>query len=67
MGHSKKRLAANTWKYFVFLLSQRRHYIPILSIYFLTLPSTTAKQIGLYSGIGHRHNILNTVKRKQGF
>lgn len=46
------RLKSNLWKYFLFELSQRRHFIPILSIFFLTLPNTTANQIGIYSGIG---------------
>lgn len=34
------------------VLTSRRNYIPILSIYFLTLPDATAQQIGLYTGIG---------------
>ncbi len=47
-----KNLKANIWKYFLIVLTNRRNYIPILSIYFLSLPSATAQQIGLYTGIG---------------
>lgn len=45
-------LKSNIWKYFLLILTNRRNYIPILAIYFLTLPNTTAQQIGLYLGIG---------------
>lgn len=48
----KKELESNLWKYFLLMLTNRRNYIPILSIYFLTLPNVTAQQIGLYTGIG---------------
>jgi len=41
-------VSGNIWKYFIFQLSQRRNFIPILSIFFLTLPNTTAQQIGIY-------------------
>ena len=34
------------------MFSQRRSFIMLLSIFFLTLPDTNAKQIGLYTGIG---------------
>jgi len=47
-----RSLKSNIWKYFLIILTNRRNYIPILAIYFLTLPNTTAKQIGLYIGIG---------------
>ncbi|MBT7902752.1 MFS transporter [Candidatus Woesearchaeota archaeon] len=49
---------SNLWKFFIFALSQRRNFIPILSIFFLTLPNTTAKQIGLYTGIGYLTSFL---------
>ena len=45
-------LKANIWKYFIILLTERRNYIPILALYFLSLPDTNAQQIGLYIGIG---------------
>lgn len=48
----QKKLESNIWKYFLFVLTNRRNYIPILSIYFLTLPNATANAIGLYTGIG---------------
>lgn len=48
----RKELESNLWKYFLLMLTNRRNYIPILSIYFLTLPNVTAQQIGLYTGIG---------------
>ena len=46
-------LESNIWKFFIFNLTQRRHYVAILSIFFLTLPDTTAKQIGIYSLAGY--------------
>ena len=46
------KLKSNIWKFFLIILTNRRNYIPILSIYFLTLPNATAQQIGLYTGLG---------------
>lgn len=43
---------SNIGKFFVFSLSQRRHFMTIISIFFLTLPDTTAKQIGFYTALG---------------
>ncbi len=43
---------SNIWKYFLIQFTNRRNFIPILSVYFLTLPDTRANQIGLYMGIG---------------
>ncbi|MBR9705726.1 hypothetical protein GOV14_01705 [Candidatus Pacearchaeota archaeon] len=48
----QKKLKSNIWKYFLIMLTNRRNYMPILAIYFLTLANTTAQQIGLYVGIG---------------
>ncbi len=48
----QKKLKSNIWKYFLLILTNRRNYVPILALYFLTLPNTTARQIGLYIGIG---------------
>ncbi len=42
-------LKYNLWKFFIYNLSHRRNFITILSIYFLTLPNTTAQQIGIYT------------------
>jgi hypothetical protein len=38
-------------KFFLFLLSNRRNFIPILSIFFLTLDNTTANQIGMFTAL----------------
>jgi len=43
--------AANIWKHFLILFTGRRNFIPLLSIYFLTLPDTNAQQIGMYSAV----------------
>ncbi|MBW3019242.1 hypothetical protein KY329_03595, partial [Candidatus Woesearchaeota archaeon] len=48
----KDRLRANIWKYFLLILTNRRNYIPILALYFLSLPNTTAQQVGVYTGLG---------------
>ncbi|MCB9370636.1 MFS transporter [Candidatus Woesearchaeota archaeon] len=51
-------LNSNIWKYFFFLFTQRRNFMTILSIYFLTLPNTTAQQIGFYTAIGNLAGFL---------
>ena len=43
-----QNLESNINKMFWYLLTQRRNFIPLLSIYFLTLPNTTANQIGIF-------------------
>ncbi len=48
-----RNLENNIWKMFVYIFTGRRAYISILSIYFLTLPNTTANMLGLFSGIGN--------------
>ena len=53
-----KNLSSNLWKFFIFSLSQRRHFIPILAIFFLTLPNTNAQQIGIYIAIGFVFSFL---------
>ena len=45
-------LSSNLRKIFLFRLTSRRNFIPILSIYFLTFPNSTVKEIGLYTAIG---------------
>ncbi len=45
-------LKSNIWKMRIYLFSQRRAYVPILSIYFLTLPDTHLQQIGIYTSLG---------------
>lgn len=48
-----KNIKSNLWKLFLISVCNRRHYLPILSIFFLTLPNTHAQQIGLYTAIGY--------------
>lgn len=38
--------------YFLVLFTGRRNFIPILSVYYLTLPNATASEIGFYTGAG---------------
>ena len=54
---SNKLLSLNI-KFFIYLLSQRRNFIPILSIYFLTIPNTVANQIWIYTWIGYLASFL---------
>ncbi len=49
----RRWLESNIRKYFLVLFTGRRNFIPILSIYFLSLPNTTANQIGMYSAAGY--------------
>lgn len=41
-------IESNIWKYVLIQFTNRRNFIPILSVYFLTLPDTNAQQIGIY-------------------
>lgn len=50
---SLQNLEGNIWKMFVYIFTGRRAYISVLSIYFLTLPNTTANMLGLFTGIGN--------------
>jgi len=45
----------------VFVFSQRRHFIPLVAIFFLTLPDTTAQQIGFYTGVGFIASLIFEV------
>lgn len=47
------RLQKSLTTYFIILFTARRNFIPILSVYYLTLPNATAAQIGLYTGAGY--------------
>jgi hypothetical protein len=51
-------IESNLWKYFLIQFTIRRNFIPILSVYFLTLPDTRANQIGLFTGIGYTAALL---------
>ncbi len=53
-----RKLQENIWKLFVIQLTQRRYYIPILAIYFLTLPDTNAIQIGIWAAAGYLAEFL---------
>lgn len=41
-------IESNIWKHFVILFTSRRNFIPILSIYYLSLPNTQAQEIWFY-------------------
>lgn len=49
---------SNIWKYFIFVFTQRRNFLPILSIYFLTIPNTQIQQIGIYIAAGSLASFL---------
>jgi MFS family permease len=49
----QKGLQSNIWKYAVYLVTMRRIYWPLLTVFFLTFPDNTAQQIGIFLGIGH--------------
>ena len=51
-------IESNLWKYFLVNLTSRRQFIPILSVYFLTLPHAQANQIGLYTGCWYLASML---------
>lgn len=44
-------LEANIRKYFFILFTWRRNFLPILSVYYLSLPNTNAQQIWFYTAI----------------
>jgi MFS family permease len=54
-------IGANIWKYVLIQFTNRRNFIPILSVYFLTLADTHANQIGLYTGIGYLASMLMQI------
>jgi len=56
-----QNLESNLNKMFWYLLTQRRNFIPLLSIYFLSLPNTTANQIGIFTGIWYIAGFLLEV------
>ncbi len=51
-------LEANIWKHFVILLTARRNFIPILSIYYLSLPNTTAQEIWFYTWVWYFFSLI---------
>lgn len=46
-------IESNIWKYALIQFTNRRNFIPILSVYFLTLSDTSAHQIGIYMWLGY--------------
>jgi len=58
MDDRKRDMNSNIWKLLLFHITQRRNYMAILSIFFLSLPDTHAKQIGFYMGAGFLASFL---------
>ena len=44
-------VTSNLWKYVIIQMTNRRSFLPILSIYYLTLPNTNAQEIWIYTGL----------------
>ncbi len=44
-------IESNLWKYVLIQMTNRRSFLPILSIYYLTLPNANAQEIGIYTGL----------------
>lgn len=44
-------LESNFWKIWIYVFTNRRAYIPLLGIYFLTFPDNTIKQIWFYTAV----------------
>lgn len=51
-------LEANIWKHFIILFTGRRNFIPILSIYYLSLPNTKAQEIWFYTAVWYAFSLL---------
>ena len=51
-------LESNMWKYFIVLFTGRRNFIPLLSIYYLSLPNTKAQEIGFYTAAGYALSLV---------
>lgn len=51
-------IESNIWKYFLIQFTNRRNFIPILSVYYLLLPNTQANEIGIYTGIWYIASML---------
>lgn len=48
----QKKLESNIWKYTLILISNKRLFAAILSVYYLTIPDVTASWIGMFVLIG---------------
>lgn len=53
-----KWLESNIWKIWIYIFTNRRAYMPLLGIYFLTFPDNTVKQIGIYTMLGSLFSFL---------
>ncbi len=51
-------LASNIWKYAIFLVSNKRIFVAILSVYYLTIQNTTIQDVGLIMLIGNLAGFL---------
>lgn len=51
-------LEANIWKHFIILFTGRRNFVPILSIYYLSLPNTHAQEIGFYTAVWYAFSLI---------
>lgn len=51
-------LKSNLWKYFIILFTSRRNFIPLLSIYYLSLPDAKAQEIGLYTAVWYAVSLI---------
>jgi len=54
-------LKSNLWKYGLFLITGRRSFWPILTVYFLIFPNNTLQQIGIFLAIGQFFGFLLEV------
>ena len=61
MNKKQNNFKLTNLKFFLFDISTRRNFIPILSIYFLTLANTTANQIWIFSWLAFIAAILLEV------
>src|SRR3989344_3280687 len=52
------RLQGNIWKYAVYLVTNKRTFMPILGVYLLTVPGATAQSVGLMVLVGFLSSFL---------
>lgn len=48
----QKGLQSNIWKYTVYLITHRRIYWPLLTVFFLTFPDNSVQQVGIFLAFG---------------
>ncbi len=54
-------ISSNIWKHFLIQFTSRRNFIPILSVYYLTLPNAQANEVGLYTGMWYTAAMLMQI------